>query len=46
MLHSIFEDKYEETLEKVNNVLQYLKETSNGLFELTNDIYLTKNDFA
>lgn len=45
MLHSVFEDKCEVMIEKVNNVLKYLQQISNGLFEITNNIYLTEDDF-
>lgn len=45
MLHSVFEDQYELIIKKVNNVLKYLQEISNDLFNITNDIYLIEDDF-
>lgn len=45
ILHSLLEDDYIDAIDKINDILDCLRKFPNDLFIVTNDIYLTENDF-
>ncbi|MDE6851694.1 MAG: hypothetical protein K2J67_04290 [Lachnospiraceae bacterium] len=46
ILHMILEEDYLDIIEKINGILTSLRAIPNGLFNISDDLYLTEYDFA
>lgn len=45
MLHILLEEEYQDVIKKINRILTSFRAMPNGLFNITDDLYLTEDDF-